>query len=196
MIASLDGSTVVSGRSGPLSTANDSAMLGALRRVADVIIVGAGTVRQEGYGPPRKPDQRIGVVTSTGAVDTSGELFTTGAGFMIMPEDGPRPPEGPDGALDVVRAGTGRVDLAIALSRLDDLFVPPVFVHVEGGAQLNGALLDAGCVDELNLTTSPRLVGGTGARVTAGAPDALVGFHLVHLAVDDESFLYSRWQRH
>ena len=54
MIASLDGTTVVDGRSGGLGNATDSAVLAALRRAADVIIVGAGTVRAEGYGPPRQ----------------------------------------------------------------------------------------------------------------------------------------------
>ena len=63
MIASLDGSTVVAGTSGGLSNPDDLAVLATLRRAADAIVVGASTVRQEGYGPPRKAGQRIGVVT-------------------------------------------------------------------------------------------------------------------------------------
>ena len=55
MVASLDGATVVEGRSGGLSNPQDAAVLARLREAADVIIVGAATVRQESYGPPRRP---------------------------------------------------------------------------------------------------------------------------------------------
>ena len=72
-----------------------------------------------------------------------------------------------------MRAGTGRVDLALALHRLDELMEPPTFVQAEGGPHLNGALLDADCVDELDLTISPFLAGGDGARaVDRRPPDA------------------------
>jgi riboflavin biosynthesis pyrimidine reductase len=195
MIASLDGSTVVDGRSGGLGNATDSAVLGALRRAADAIVVGATTVRQESYGPPRKAGQRIGVVTSSGDIDPATDLFTSGAGFLILPEDGPPAPVGPAGPLDVVRAGHGRVDLPAALARLDELMEPPTFVQAEGGPHLNGALLDAGCVDELDLTMAPLLVGGDGARPVAGAHQTLAGFALAHLGADDASYLYGRWTR-
>jgi riboflavin biosynthesis pyrimidine reductase len=193
MVASVDGSTVVAGRSGGLSNPNDVAVLATLRRVADAIIVGASTVRTEGYGPPKKAGQRIGVVTSTGRVDPTSELFRSGAGFLIMPEDGPPAPQGPDGPVDVLRAGSGRVDLPAALERLDGLIDAPTFIQAEGGPHLNGSLLDADCVDELNLTISPVLAGGDGPRVTAGAAPAPSSFEIGHLAVDDRGFLYTRW---
>ena len=66
MVASIDGSTVVGGNSAGLSSPTDTAVLAQLRAIADVIVVGAGTVRDEGYGPPRKQGQRIGVVTRIG----------------------------------------------------------------------------------------------------------------------------------
>ncbi len=184
MIASLDGTTVVDGRSGGLGNETDSAVLAALRRAADVIIVGAGTARAEGYGPPGKPGQRIGVVTTTANVDPASALFTSGAGFLILPVDGPPAPAGPAGPLDAVRAGSGRVDLVGALRRLDDVIDPPTFVQCEGGGTLNGSLLAAGCVDELDLTVSPVVAGGDGPRVSVGAPAILERFQLAHLAVD------------
>jgi riboflavin biosynthesis pyrimidine reductase len=195
MVASLDGSTVLGGRSSALSNPNDVAVLATLRQAADAIVVGASTVREEGYGPPRKPGQRIGVVTSTGNVDPTSKLFRRGAGFLIMPEDGPPPPTGPGGPIDVVRAGRGRVDLPAALARLDEVIDHPTFVEAEGGPHFNGSLLDADCVDELDLTISPVLVGGDGPRVTAGAAAIVAPFELAHLAVDDRSFLYTRWLR-
>ena len=195
MIASLDGTTVVDGRSGGLGSPTDTAIFTALRRAADVVVVGAGTVRAERYGAPRATGLRIGVVTATGHVDVASGLFTSGAGFLIMPEDGEPAPVGPAGPVDVLRAGTGRVDLALALRRLDVLMDPPAFVQVEGGARLNGALLAAGCVDELDLTVSPVMAGGDGPRLTVGAPPSMTRFELAHLAVDEASYLYTRWTR-
>ncbi len=194
MVASLDGSTVLHGRSGGLSNPDDTAVLATLRRAADAVVVGAATVRKEGYGAPKKSGQRIGVVTATGGVDPASELFRSGAGFLIMPEDGV-PPSGPEGPIDVVRAGHGRVDIARALERLGEVMPAPTYVQAEGGARLNGSLLDADCVDELDLTISPLLVGGDGPRVTAGGDAATAGFELAHVLVDERSFLYTRWVR-
>jgi riboflavin biosynthesis pyrimidine reductase len=191
MIVSLDGSTVVAGKSAGLSTPDDVAVLATLRRAADAIVVGASTVRHERYGPPKKPGQRIGVVSASGEVDPASELFRSGAGFLILPEDGPPAP----GGIEVVRAGRGRVDLAAALARLHEVMPTPTFIQAEGGPHLNGSLLDAGCIDELDLTVSPILTGGTGSRLTAGARPAVAGFDLAHVVVGERSFLYTRWLR-
>lgn len=191
MVASIDGSTVVGGNSAGLSSPTDSAVLRQLRAIADVIVVGAGTVRDEGYGPPRKPGQRIGVVTGSGDVDLSNTLFTSGAGFVITTEDATF-----DTAdIDVVRAGTGSVDLAAAINQLSRLISGCGVVQAEGGAILNGALLDADVIDEINVTTSPAAVGGTGPRIAAGAGDHQHRFDLAQLAIDDLSFVYARWLR-
>jgi riboflavin biosynthesis pyrimidine reductase len=190
MIASLDGTTVVDGRSGRLGNQTDGHVLGALRRAADAVLVGASTVRAEGYGPPQRSSLRIGVVTSQG-VDTDTELFRSGSGFLVMPEDGPADT---DRSIDVVRAGRGRVDLALAVRRLADVMARPAFVQCEGGSHLNGALLASGCVDELDLTISPVLAGGDGPRVTTGAIPTFERFDLAHLATED-GYLYGRWVR-
>lgn len=194
MVASLDGAAAVGGRSEALSDDADMALFGALRRAADVVIVGAATARSEGYGPPRKAGQRLGVVTSTGDIDIDSPLFSSRAGFLIMPEDGPRAPVVDGQPVDTVRAGIGRVDLAVALTRLDDVTSPPTFVQVEGGPRLNASLADADCVDEVNLTVSPRVVGGEAARIVAGADEVVRDLVLVQLARAG-SFLFGRWQR-
>jgi len=191
MIASLDGSTVVDGRSGRLGNDGDRAVFSALRRAADTIIVGSATARAEAYRAPRQAGQRIGVVTSTGDVDRSTDLFDAGAGFLMMPTDGPPAPTG----IDVVRAGKGRVNLALALARLDSVMEPPRFVQSEGGSRLNGALLDAGCVDELNLSCSPVMAGGDGNRLVTGAAVTWVGYLPAHVLIDDDGYLFTRWVR-
>jgi riboflavin biosynthesis pyrimidine reductase len=191
MVASIDGSTVVGGDSAGLSSPTDTAVLWQLRAIADVIVVGAGTVRDEGYGPPRKPGQRIGVVTRSGDVDLSSALFTSGAGFLITTEDATFD----TAEIDVVRAGTATVDLATAVGRLSHVIADCAVVQAEGGAILNGALLDADVIDEINVTTSPAAVGGSGPRLAVGAGDHQHRFDLAQLAIDDRSFVYARWLR-
>jgi riboflavin biosynthesis pyrimidine reductase len=162
-----------------------------LRRIADVIIVGASTVREEGYGPPRKPGQRVGVLTGTGSVDLSTELFTTGSGFLITTTNS----RFETGSIDLIRAGHDRVDLADAIRQIPDLCAGALVVQAEGGAALNGSLLEADALDEINVTTSPTAVGGSGPRLTSGATDFQNRFGLAQLSIDKDSFLYARWLR-
>ncbi|MCU1366487.1 MAG: hypothetical protein JWN39_2126 [Ilumatobacteraceae bacterium] len=185
MVASIDGSTALDGASAGLSSDVDREMMLTLRRLADVIIVGAGTVRAEGYGPPKKHGQRIGVVSHSGNVDHTSELFAGGAGFLILPEDAPATP------IESVRAGIGEIDLAAALLQLPGA---PDVVQAEGGPSLNGALASADLVDEMNITTSPQVVGGDGARITKGSPATSRRFDLVQLC-EDSGFLFSRYIR-
>ena len=183
MVASIDGSTVVDSNSRSLSSKTDQEVLLTLRDLADVLIVGAATVRIEGYGPPRKRGQRVGVVSRRGDVDASSPLFTSGAGFLILPEDAPPT------SIDAVRAGIGEVDFARAFGQLD-----ANFVQAEGGALLNGALSAADVIDELNLTISPQLAGGDGPRVTSGAAQVSRKMRLAHV-LEDDGFLFTRYLR-
>jgi riboflavin biosynthesis pyrimidine reductase len=189
MVASLDGSTVVDGRSRGLSNATDTEVVLTLRDLADVIVVGAGTARAEGYGPPRKSGQRVGVVSNSGRVDESSALFASGAGFLIVPESAP------ETAIETVRAGSTSVDLGLAVATLSAIAGDVIFVHAEGGPRLNGALATADLIDELNLTLSPLLAGGSGPRLTVGGADVSSAFELAQLIVDEESFVFSRWVR-
>jgi riboflavin biosynthesis pyrimidine reductase len=192
MVASIDGSIAVDGTSAKLSSPTDSAVLNRLRKLADVIIVGAGTVRDEGYGAPSKTGQRIGVVSLSGRLDYRSDLFTSGAGFVISSETGA--PEVPPG-IDVLRVGTADIDVAGALDALAGFVGTAGYVQVEGGAALNGAFFEADLIDEINLTTSPASFGGAGPRLTSGSPAHTNRYDVAQLLVDDESFVYTRWLR-
>lgn len=194
MVVSLDGSTVIDGVSSGLSSDNDSDVLLQLRSVAQVIIVGAGTVRGEGYGPPKKEGQRIGVVTRSGSVDTASELFRSGAGFVITTERAEIAGE-KDRRVDVIRAGTDEVDLRAAVERIPDVCPGTEFVQAEGGATLNAALGAAGLFDELNLTMSPATVGGGGPRLFHDGSEHSHRYRIEQLVVDDDSFVFTRWRR-
>ncbi len=185
MVQSIDGSTIVEGTSLALSGPADRHVLLGLRAIADCVLVGAGTVRQEGYGPPSNKSLKVGVVTSSGNVDLDTPLFRSGAGFVVAPLDVPLPPS----SIQVVRAGRGRVDLEAALEQIDGNFV-----QLEGGPALNAAMFEADLVDEINLTISPLIVGGEGKRLTHGASDLLTRFTLEHV-LEDDGFLFLRYVR-
>ena len=185
MVSSIDGSTVLDGASAGLSSDADREVLLTGRRLADMIIVGAGTVRAEGYGVPKKSGQRIGVVSRSGRVDADTPLFASGAGFLIVPEDAP------ETSIETVRAGVGELDIVAAMHRLPG---NPLFVQAEGGASLNGSLATADLLDEINITTSPLVVGGEGSRSTKGAPEAAHRFDLAHV-LEDDGFVFSRYVR-
>lgn len=191
MVASLDGSVAVEGNSAALGNPNDLDVLLTLRSLADVIVVGAGTVRADGYGPPRKPGQRVGVVTNRGSVDLGTPLFTSGAGFVIAPHSAAVD----ERHVDVLRAGSDMVDLAAALERIHEVAPGVRYVQAEGGPTLNAALVEADLVDELDLTIASRLSGGDGPRLTVGAPEVDRRFDLAHLLVDDDGFVFGRWTR-
>lgn len=192
MVSSLDGAVAVDGSSGGLGNANDRDVLVTLRRLADVVLVGAGTAMGEGYGPPSKPGQRIAVATNSGHVDLDRPLFTSGAGFLLAPASASID----ESRVDVLRAGHDRLDIALALARLGEMSGRDVhLVQAEGGPTLNGALWAAGLVDEVDMTLSPIVAGGDAPRIVSGAPQLTARMALAHLLVDDESFVFGRWLR-
>jgi len=183
MVSGLDGSTVVDRNSRGLSNATDQQLLITLRSFADVILVGAGTVRAEGYGPPKVPGQRIAVVSQSGHFDFDSPLFASGKALLVLPQDAPGVP------VPSVRAGVGSVDIVAALGQLD-----AEVVQAEGGATLNGLLAAADVIDELNLSISPQMNGGAGPRLTSGAPALSHRMELAHV-LEDDSFLFTRYLR-
>jgi riboflavin biosynthesis pyrimidine reductase len=186
MVQSIDGSTVVAGNSLALSGPADRDVLLGLRDIADAVLVGAATVRKEGYGPPSKSGLRVGVVSRSGNVDLSTPLFTSGAGFLVVPEHAAvhAAPQ-----VDIMRCGGDRVDLAQAMSRIEG-----TFVQLEGGSVLNAAMVEADLVDEINVTVSPLVVGGNGPRLVQSSADVLRRFRLAQVC-EDEGFLFLRYTR-
>ncbi len=185
MVMSIDGSTVVNGNSQALSGPADRDVLIGLRSLADVIVVGASTIRQEQYATPSKPGQTVGVVTRSVNLDLETDLFVSGAGFLILPEE--TPVSNP--AVRCVRAGQGSVDLSAAMKQLEG-----TFVQLEGGPMLNAAMFAADLVDEINVTISPLIVGGGGPRLTEGAPELFMRHDIAHV-IHDDGFVFVRYIR-
>ena len=192
MIASVDGATAVAGRSGGLGGVADKHLFAVLRSLADVVLVAAGTVRAERYGPGTLP---IAVVSRRCHLDWQSRFFTeaTFRPLVITVEEAPQ--ENRDHAAevaDVVLAGRGDVDLAVAVDALAARGARSVLA--EGGPTLNGHLARAGLVDELCLTLSPTLAGGDAKRIVAAADlDPPSGMQLQSLC-EEEGFLFLRYR--
>jgi 5-amino-6-(5-phosphoribosylamino)uracil reductase len=210
MIASLDGAVAVDGRSGGLGRPADRTMFSALRAVADVVLAGAGTVRAEGYGPPRpRPATRaarsargqaeaprLAVVSRSLDLDPRAALFSDAEAppYVLTCAASPETQRGAlAGAAEVVVAGDAEVDLAAGLAELRRRGVQTVCC--EGGPTLNGALLAADLVDEWALTVAPLLVGGDAARAVDGAPPAGPREMELSWLLEGDGLLLGRWLR-
>ena len=192
MISSVDGSTAVAGLSGGLGGPADRKVFAALRSLADVVLVAAGTVRAETYGPAALP---IAVVSGSLQLDWDTPFFTAATHRPIVVTHRRAPAEGAvraSAVADVVVAGEQAVDLTLAVARLGERG----FRHVlaEGGPSLNGALAGAGVLDELCLTLSPRLVSGDAKRIVAGPalvpPPALA----LRSLCEEDGYLFVRYR--
>jgi riboflavin-specific deaminase-like protein len=209
MVTSVDGASAASGRSGGLSTPADREVFHALRTACDAVLVGAGTVRAERYGPPRPdegqqqrrvahglaPRPRLVVVSRRLDLDRGLAMFTRAVEPpVILTCEASDPAVRADLAdvAEVLVAGGAGVDLTegVELLRARGIGI----VCCEGGPVLNGALRAAGLVDEVCLTISPLLVGGSSARIVVGAPESDHALALVH-ALEDGGALFLRYVR-
>jgi riboflavin biosynthesis pyrimidine reductase len=200
MVATADGAIAVGGRSGPLGGPADKLVFHTLRAAADVVLVGAATVRAEGYGPARprpdgSPGPRIAVVTRSGDLDPSARLFSGGDPIVVTCDACPDDRRAAlEEVADVVVAGAAVVDPAVAVDALAERGARVVLC--EGGPTLNGQLIGAGLVDEWCLTVSPLLTAGDAKRAAVGpAADPPAGLALERVLVDDEGMLLLRYVR-
>lgn len=208
MVASADGAAQVHGRAGGLSGPADMRLFALLRGHADVLLVGASTVRAEQYAGDRpSPDRRrwrtdrgmaevprIAVVTRSCALDPAGPLFIDTLVRPLVVTCSAAPPERLAmlaGVADVVTAGDDRVDVASALDVLAELGLRRV--SCEGGPTLLAQVTAAGRLDELSLTVSPLLLAGAARRILSG-PLLHVPARLdLAQALEDDGFLFLRY---
>ena len=179
MVATIDGRASVAGRTAPISSVADRQLFHALRTRTDAIMVGAGTLRAERYGrlirDPQRREQRVaaGLAADPLAIVVSGRLDLP-ADLPLLADPASRvvlvtsSAASLQVAADVTYLRSAPVDLADALARLRaERGIRSILC--EGGPALNASLLAAGLVDELFLTTVPKLAGGAGALTIVGA---------------------------
>ena len=210
MIASIDGAGSLDGRSGGLGGPADKALFSTLRSQADVILVGAATMRTESYGPVLLDDTArdrrrqwglapvppIAVVTRACRLDWGSPFFRDAEQRPVIitaasaaGQDRARAAQ----VADVILTGDDQVDLVLALRALGELGHDSVLA--EGGPGVAALLASGDLLDELCITLSPVLTGGDARRILNGhqvEPPTRLELHQV---LESENFLFLQYLR-
>jgi riboflavin biosynthesis pyrimidine reductase len=151
--------------------------------MCDVLLVGAGTIRAEGYGPLRLGEDelqlrrergqseapRLAVLSRHLDLDLAGAAFNGATARPILLTTEAASPErrrAAERVADVVVAGRDAVNLANAVELLAEQGLPQILS--EGGPHVLAGLFAADLVDELCLALAPLVIGGRELRITAG----------------------------
>jgi len=209
-ISTLDGAAAGDdGRSGSINTGADREVFALLRALSDVVLVGAGTARVEGYRRAsirepwlylregRQPHPATAVFSRSADVpaglsqarEDAGEVILVtchSAGAAAIGRARAALGEG-----QVIVAGDTTVDLVAAVDSLVARGLPRMLC--EGGPHLMGDLTASGRLDELCLTLAPTLVSGDHPRITAGDPVACN--LLPRLLIESQGTILGRWAR-
>lgn len=209
-VASLDGAATHDGLSAGLGSAADQRVFHILRWLADVIVVGAGTVRAEGYGGELldrdsvdwrvrhglTPHPKLAVVSTRLNLDPDSSVFMDAPVRPLVITCSAAPQDRRAALMDVAEVldcGDARVDTALMRVRLAERGLPQM--HSEGGPHLLGAMIEDGALDELCLTLASQLEGGTARRITDGHRAVPTGMKLADALLGDGDTLLLRYTR-
>jgi 5-amino-6-(5-phosphoribosylamino)uracil reductase len=210
-IGSIDGGATLEGKTGELASTGDRTLFMLLRALADIVVVGAGTVRVENYGGARlnvterlrRRDRgqsevpRLAIVSRSGQLDRGMRVFTdTEVAPLVLTSaaaagDTRRRLAGHAEVLDCSAGDPDRVDEAAILSTLAAR--GQYRVLTEGGPTLLGSFIERDLLDELCLTVAPFLVGGLARRIATGPGEVATRMHCAHLLTDESGYLYGRY---
>lgn len=212
MVSTLDGAAQHDGRSQPISCESDMRIFGTLRGLADVVIAGAETVRQEGYRPARArdafaarraaagqtPAPAVAVVSGSLDLDFSLPLFVSPLVPTLVLTGAGAPPDriatARKAGAEVVIAGEGsRVDPARAVAELADRGHRRLLT--EGGPRLLGQFVARDVLDELCLTLAPLLTAGGAQRIAGGPAVEVPKRFVLDALLEEGGFLFSRYRR-
>jgi riboflavin biosynthesis pyrimidine reductase len=204
-VASVDGAVEVGGYSKGLSSPPDQRLLKLLRTHCDALLLGAGTLRREGYGPIALDAKErawrlerglsehptLVVVSGTLRLDPARPAFAEAPvrPIVLTRAAAPEPVRAAlSNTADVLVLGEEAVDLTAGVAALHERGLRQLLC--EGGPHLFGSLTAADLVDEVCLTVSPRLTGPGAGRITAGPASPIRRMALRHvLTAPDALFL-------
>ncbi|MEV7084624.1 pyrimidine reductase family protein [Streptomyces sp. NPDC093085] len=212
MVTTLDGAAHHDGLSHALSSDADMRIFGVLRGLADAVVVGAETVRREGYRPARVRAAFAGrraaagqpvapviaVVTAGLDLDLAAPLFTAPAVPTLILTGSAAPPDRVAaaeraGAVVVVAGEGSGVDPVRAVRALAERGLTRLLT--EGGPRLLGQFVAAGALDELCLTLSPALTAGDAPRIASGPALAVPERFALASLLEQDGFLFTRYRR-
>lgn len=211
-VSSIDGAATHGDLSGSLGSAADRRVFNLLRRIADVILVGAGTIRAEGYAgellddashawrtarsmTPRPP---LAIVSGRLNLDPHAEIFTQNPGEILILTSSTADPLKVDSLAHVAEV----LRCPDPHGSTDPLWIIEVLaqrghrmIHAEGGPQLLGAFHESDAIDSMCLTTAPLLAGGNARRISSGSPGAALSRLALHHLLEEEGNLLAEYRR-
>ena len=206
MVQSLDGGVTSDDVSADLGSPADQQIFRTLRSLADVILVGAETVRKEDYGPPKltaelqaqresrgqQPLPEIAVVSASLALDPKSRLFEGGHRPVVFTRG---QSEALSGVAEVIvlessesaeNSGSdagAAVDLSAVRKALGERGHKVILC--EGGPTLNAQLVAQDLIDEFCISLSPALLGGNPLHLLEDAPLLNKSLTLLSVATDN-----------
>ncbi|WP_181578180.1 dihydrofolate reductase family protein [Arthrobacter sp. AQ5-05] len=211
-VSSTDGAASIEGLSGALGTAPDHRVFMLLRRLADAIVVGAGTIRAEGYegelldaasrawrlanGMPERP--LLVVVSGRLDLDVHSALFTKNPGKILLLGSGSADP----GRAAALGAVAEVVSAQAPGPAIDPRWIIETLharglrvIHSEGGPTLLADFQRADALDSLCVTYSPVLAGGDGPRISRGQQGDEPRHLGLNLLLEEDGTLLAEYRR-
>lgn len=187
-VATVDGRATIEGRSGPIGSDTDTAMLAGLRTRFEAVMIGAGTMRAERYGPLAS---KLVIVSGRLDLPWDAPAFTEPGEVLIFTASETEPPE-TAATVEVIRH-EGAVNLVEALRCLRRERGVRALLS-EGGPHLHEQMQADGLVDDLFLTVAPKLSGGEAPRIVEGPLPGVVDLELAWL-LEEDGELFARYSR-
>lgn len=209
MVMSLDGAiTGADGRSGSISSATDRAIMKEVRRLSDVVLIGASTMRAEKYSPMKTVPENVAARREQNLDDAPVTAIVSAT--LNLPWDLPAFSEShrkpivitttdcDEDAADVAEAHCELVRVAgidqdpgVIIDALTQRGLNRIIC--EGGARLLGDLTRANRIDEFDVAVSPTFANNGQALLHAdlGSPVRLT----LSRVLEDEGFIFTRYLR-
>lgn len=216
-VSSIDGLAAVNGSSAALTSSGDQRVYRLIKRDADLLLLGAGTIRAEQYGQTAlsapeiarrranglPPYPAVAVVTRSLDLDLSGPLFQPSIGghrqprptLIVSAAAAAEASTAVAEAAELLVAGDYNVDLNQAIQLLRQRGHRRIVC--EGGPSLAGQLAQADLLDEICVTVTPQLPAVAGPRITAGPAGRPAGgqWQLHRSLLDEQGNLFLRYTR-
>ena len=208
MLTTLNGAIAgADGLSGSISSETDRLIFAQVRRMADAILVGAGTIRAERYNPMlaypefqearaaagQQPAPVVAIVSHSLDLPWQDGLFHESAQQPIV-LTGVHDPNSP--ALQLARAHAdvieiSGIDAAAMIGALRDRGLDRILC--EGGPSLLTRLIEADLIDEYDVSVAPILTG-RGYGIVDGPPAAARRLRLAQ-AIAADGFIFAKYLR-
>lgn len=208
MLTTLDGAIAgADGLSGSISSATDRLIFSEVRRLADAVLVGAGTIRAERYNPMKarpeyqearsaaglQPAPVVVIVSRTLDLPWQDPLFHESAQQPIVLT----------GSHDPASSALKRAHAHADVQQVPDLEARTIIdamharglsrIVCEGGPRLLTQLAAADLIDEYDITLAP-ILAGNGHGIVDGPLGEISRLRLAHALVD-EGFVFTSYVR-